>query len=514
MELVRKNIHMDRIKCRANTQIAMEDDVNISDNKPDAAELIANQGSVKIEEIKTTEDHVNIKGKLNFSVMYLSKEGERRFYRMDGAIPLEEQVYMEGVRSGDFVNVTTEIEDLRIGMINSRKLSVQALVSHKAAMEEFCDEETAVELCCDEPVEYRKQTISVSEIAMHKKDIFRIKEEIPLLQNLPNIFQLVWSSIEPVGVTFKLMGGKVSVQGELLIFFIYEGEDGKYQWHETTRPFSGEVDCHGCTEAMIPNIRYTVGHKETEVRPDFDGEERIIGIEMVLDLDIKLYEENTIDILADVYGVSKEIAPVLRAGTYRNILIRNCGKNKVSDKLKLKNNGARILQVCHSDGTVRTDKMEIVENGIQIKGTLDVCTLYVTSEDEMPFASMKGEIPFSYLLETPGITDGCTYDVEVSVEQLQVSMADSEELDVKAVLSFNGIVFGSYGTNWITDITVEELDLNKLNSLPGIVGYVVKEGDTLWQIGRKYYVSVDSLKEMNALAGDEIRPGDKILIVK
>ena len=42
----------------------------------------------------------------------------------------------------------------------------------------------------------------------------------------------------------------------------------------------------------------------------------------------------------------------------------------------------------------------------------------------------------------------------------------------------------------------------------------VKEGDTLWQIGRKYYVSVDKIKEVNQLIGEDIAPGDKLLIVK
>ena len=40
MELVKKNIHMDQIKGQAATQITLEDDVNISDSKPDAGKLI------------------------------------------------------------------------------------------------------------------------------------------------------------------------------------------------------------------------------------------------------------------------------------------------------------------------------------------------------------------------------------------------------------------------------------------------------------------------------------------
>ena len=40
MELIRKNIHIDRTKCKAGTQIAMEDDINITDSRPDVYQLV------------------------------------------------------------------------------------------------------------------------------------------------------------------------------------------------------------------------------------------------------------------------------------------------------------------------------------------------------------------------------------------------------------------------------------------------------------------------------------------
>lgn len=39
-------------------------------------------------------------------------------------------------------------------------------------------------------------------------------------------------------------------------------------------------------------------------------------------------------------------------------------------------------------------------------------------------------------------------------------------------------------------------------------------GDTLWDIGKRYYVPVSQLKEVNELPTEEISAGDKILVVK
>ena len=100
------------------------------------------------------------------------------------------------------------------------------------------------------------------------------------------------------------------------------------------------------------------------------------------------------------------------------------------------------------------------------------------------------------------------------MEQLQVTMLDGEEMDVKAVLSFSTVVFKTIPVELISAVNVSELDSGKMSSLPGMVVYMVKDGDNLWNIGKKYYVPVDALRELNGLDSDELKAGQKLLIVK
>ena len=95
MDLIRKNIHIDRMKCRAGTQITLEDDINIADVRPDVFQVVQEQGEIVIEELRAAQDHVHVKGKLKFSVLYLSDDDVRRPSSMEGSIPFEEQIYMD-----------------------------------------------------------------------------------------------------------------------------------------------------------------------------------------------------------------------------------------------------------------------------------------------------------------------------------------------------------------------------------------------------------------------------------
>ncbi len=519
MELIKKNIHMDRVKCRSNNQVTLEEDINIPENKPDVSALIYEKGQVQIEEVKPTEDHVNIRGRLLFSVLYQTREEGQKLVCVEGKIPFEEQLYMEGVRATDAVSVKAMLEDLTVSMINSRKLSVQALFDLKAWVEELCDEEAPVDLFFDEgaaPMEYRKKKVDIAQVAIQKNDIFRIREEITLPQNYPNVFNIIWNSVTLEEVEMKPLKESLSMQGDLHVFVLYEGEGEEMpiRAYETVLPFNGTIECHGCSENMVTDIGYEIGHCELEVRPDFDGEERMLGLEMVLDLAIKLYEEETVEMISDIYGVTKEVECVEKEASLKQLLMKIGGKSKVTDRMKIKDSAARVMQILRSEGSVQIDSQKITEEGILVEGSVAVQVLYVTGDDAAPYNCLKGTIPFSYTLEVAGIQPMDSFKLRGDVGQLQVVMVDSEEMDVKVILEFQAIVFRNLPQNLISDIKVTDLDMAKIGDLPGMVAYIVQPGDNLWNIGKQYYVPVEKIKAVNELTGDEIRPGDKLLIVK
>lgn len=515
MEIVKKKIHMDRVAGRAGTQMVLEEDVNISDNKSDASHLLTSKGEIIMEEIRASENIVNLKGKLVVSILYLT-DTEGMCASMEAVVPFEEKVNMEGVNNGDTILTDSIIEDLTVGLINSRKISVQAVVSFRLELEEHTQQEVAVDIYHDEPIEYRKRVYPVMQLVQQKKDIFRLKEEMELSGNLPNVFQTIWHHITFDHVEFKALEEKIAIQGEMRAFFLYEGEgdNDRTLWYENTVPFSGIIECHGCRENMIPDISYSLGQCNVEVRQDFDGEERVFCIEPVLDLDIHLYEEESMEVLSDIYGVDKEIEALTTEAQIKSLLLCGGGKCKLAERAKLQNPEMRMYQLIHSEGEIQIEEQSIVENGIAITGTLTVTTLYLCTNGQKSLYSTRNVLPFQYVIEAIDITPTCVFKIRHSIEQLTVTMLDSDELDVKAALQFKALVFSVQKSNLITDIKVEELDLNKLSELPGMVIYIAGPEDTLWDIGKRYYVPIAQLKEVNELASEEICAGDKILVVK
>ena len=516
MEIKKKNIRMSRQKSQAMNQVTLEEDMNVPDSRPDASGIIQHSGKIKVEDSKILENQIMASGYLEVQILYLSDGEEHQVHRLVTRLPFNEKLNLEGVIPGDNISLKWEIEDIRVHLINSRKISMQALVTFEAAVEELYDTQAAVEIQGMKELSVKKKELHPLSMEVQKRDIFRVKEEISVASNKPNIGEILWDSVQLRSSDVKLSDGMLDIRGELFVFVLYAADDeGRTkQWLEAAIPFQGQLECSGCKAGMISDIEVSLAESSLDVRPDYDGEERIVLLDAVLELDIRLYEEDTVSILEDVYSPVKELVPVTGEEIYESLLMRNYAKCRALDRLKIPEAKPGLLQICHSQGEVRVDEITKTDQGIQIEGAVEVSVLYITADDGRPFARMEGMVPFSHKMDASGIlAQECRFRLHPQLEQLSASMVDSEEVEIKCGISLNLFAVLVYHQNCILDVEEKELDLKRLQEKPGIVCYIVQPGDSLWDIAKTYYTTPERICSMNHITED-IRAGQKLILVK
>lgn len=516
LELVKKNLQMLRTKSEAVNQLTFDEDFNVPDSKPDISRMIQKKGEIKIEEVQVNEGKALINGALHFRLLYVADTPRRQICSLEGKLPVSETLHLKGLKSGDKVCLKWEIEDLTLHVINSRKLNIKAIVGFQASVDELVDVQLPVEVKEQPDLSEKKRNVRVLTLGVHKKDTLRKKEEIVLASNKPNIHEILWSDIEVRGMDLRANEGKVAAKGEMFVFVLYAGDDdaNPLQWLEQAIPFSGEVNCSGCTMDMIPYINTSMLQTNLEVKPDADGEERVLQMDVVLELDMKIFQEETDTVLMDVYTPKKECIPERREEILEQLLVKNFSKCRVNDRIPVQEAQGKILQICHSEGTIKMDEVSIVENGIQAEGIIQVRILYSISDDDMPFYSMETAIPFTHVIEAEGISKDCAFHLQAELEQLSTMMLDSSEIEVKAVMNLNALVLRRWEEPIITDIQEKELDMEKLEQMPGVVCYIVQPQDTLWDIAKRFYTTVDSIRELNELGEEEPKQQQALLVVK
>ena len=516
MELIKNHLHQLNRKSEAVSQVTFDEDYNVPDSRLDVGRMIQKKGEVTVSEVQVSEGRAQIAGSLVFSLLYVSDGEEKKVCSLEGRLPIDEGLNLDGLSGGDKICLKWEIEDLSVHLINSRKLNIKAVVTFQAAVEELSDLELPTGLKDEEGVSVKKKNIRALELGVHKKDTLRIKKEVTIASNKPNIHGILWKDLEIRGMDLRAEEDKVTVKGELFLFVLYSGmdEDNPLQWLEQAIPFTGAVECAGCTSDMVPIIETTMIQNTMEIAPDADGEERVLELDVVLELDLKLYQETSCELLQDVYTPRKQTVPVSDQKILESLLVKNFSKCRVSDRLQAEGVQNKVLQICHGEGSIKVDEIKTVENGIQVDGAVELRILYIITDDEMPFYSMESAIPFTHVVEAPGITADCRYYLRTDLEQLSTTMIDSNEIEVKAVINLNAVVLSRREEEIISEIREEELDMEKLQNMPGIVCYLVQPGDSLWDIAKKFYTTVEEIQRLNDLKGETVQPMESLLLVK
>ena len=376
MDFIKKLLQANQERGRASVQMTVESDFNLPDYEPDMIKLIDRKGTARIHEIRVDQDQVTADGSLQFQVLYKCTE-TGSICSLQGEVPFSEAIHMEGVQETDHIIVQSSMDDLSVGMINSRKLNIRALIELSASdqMEQQLQLPTGIE---DQSVQALYQQQKMLQLITQKKDICRIHSEILLPSNRPNISKLLWQSVQLRGFDSRMRTGEIELTGELLVNILYKGEDDEKQIQcmETTVALHENIECSGCEPDAIFKLVPLQAQLEVTPAEDSDGENRALMLEGVtsscacsgtslkiasgenralmleglLDFYLRVWKEEELQILEDAYSLQDELQLERESVHLQSLLVKNDSKFKIADQILLENLPAEILQLCASVG--------------------------------------------------------------------------------------------------------------------------------------------------------------------
>lgn len=534
MQLNKIKLHSCTTFASAQSQITLDDDYNVPDYRPDIVKVLKEKGELHFDEAKAAAGAAWLKGRLVFRVLYRSDQENGKISCLKGEIPFQEKLNMDGVQEYDVIQASGEIEDLTIGVIHSRKISVRAVILLKTEEPQEKEDELCVGAEADDGCEKRYRNTNILQLLCMKRDQCRQKSEITLPSSKPNVQEILWKSLEIRNLDTKMGQDGVKLSGEVLISVLYQEEEetDRVQWYETVIPLDCGVECDAGTEAdIIYKVKARPASMELEVKPDYDGEERVLVLELVMNLDIRVWKEQEISMLEDVYSLKKEIIPVCTGVTLHHISVKNDSQCRLTEQMELAESQEKILQICSCEGTVHLESTELTEQGVRAEGILVTELLYITTDDQMPIGSAREIYPFEQFIEIPQQTvrternkpegpetleqkNKLQTELDCRISQLSAVMLDQDHVEIKAVIGLNLLAFEQEQIDNITDTCEEPLDMEQLQKRPGLVGYIAKDGDSLWSIAKENHTTVEDILRDNHRTDEDLRRGEKILIVK
>lgn len=515
MELKQHLIHRKYKKCEAKNQITIGDDFSVPDGKPDIASILQKKAELQVEEVHTEKGKIKLRGILKIRVFYLAERSSEVANSLSMEFPFDEILYMEGAASGDNLKIDWSIEDLRVTIIHPGKLSVRALVTLYGDIQ-TTESRLIAENVAEQPEVHAKTgTFTMAEPVIERKDSYRIRDEISLPVNKPNVQNILWKDLQVRGLDIRMQEGRLALKGEVLMLILYQGEeDGlAVQWLEQSVPFHGTLDVTGLTPEMFGFIKTEIAHQDVEVKPDYDGEMRLLQLEMLMEIHMHIYEERSCNLLMDAYSTKEKLNLTSEEVLYERLRMCNQTKCRVNGQERL-DEDLKILQILGHQASIQNKRCKMSEQGILCEGTLEAQILYVTANDRRPFGTVSVSAPYSQLIEIPEIQKEDAWEVMESIDQVFITMPDSSQMEVRAAVNFDTCVMQQCRLKNIVDITAENYDPEAYKKRPGMCIHFVQPRETLWQIAKDNRTTTEQIKKLNELSADEVTPGQKLLLIK
>lgn len=515
MELRTETIRTEEKKGPAMTQVTFDETYHLPDYLPDFFSVILSRGQIRIRETVCSEGHVAVQGILEFWVLYRTGQNEWNICSLEGTFPFREMLSLDAAKEFDMAQAEAVLEDLTVRMMNARKLNIRALMEIRVWTRERMERKIPVAIDGTDRIEELYKTESYFEVCYRGTENWKMKEEVRLPSNKPNIRQVLWQQHQLLGRSVRVNQGEVQIQGEVQLFLIYLGaEEDRIQWLDLRVPYQNILEI---TEAQSDMIPYICGQEPVfncQVQEDADGEERILLLETDTPLELRLYREISKNVLADAYSLEKNLLLQKQTVKVQQFHMKNEARCRVNDSLDIENAETEILQIGAGLGRVEPEHWEITENGIHVEGTVRISVLYLTSSDAFPVEATEGLIPFQCEIEVPGIQPHFQVELQTSLEHLSFLMKTGKELEVQAVISAEVMVTKEKTCELISGMEVQEYEVAVLSQIPGIAGVKLQQEDDLWSLAKKFHTTTEDIRKINHLKDEDLLEGRKILIVK
>ena len=516
MKIEKKTVQSGILKLEKNVQITIDQDMNVPDTKPDVEKVVESRGEVHVDEIEMLTDRIRIRGMFLVQILYLSAEKEQKSSCMEHEFALEEFMNVEGTQPTDAAKVSVDLEDLTVSVINSRKCGVRSVLFFHIHISETKFVECSVGVEQKDKVQCLYESTPMTEVVLYKKDIQRIRADVTLPAGKPNIREILWNSMQLRDVDVRMMEGKLLIRGELFLFILYQSEEEQepVQYYDWEIPFTNELECSDSQENLIGNIAVTLGSHQSVIKPDEDGEPRNVEVDAVLELDLKAYKELQMPVLKDMYANNRKLRLKTRPVKFENLIFQNNAKTKITYRVNSEGNPYKLLQILNVEGTVKIEDVRFEENGIATEGLIFCRVLYIAGDDGTPMQAKEVVIPFEYLVETQSVSPSNRCEIRGVLEQIGGYVVDGNELEIRAVAGIYVTGFAQMDMDMIEDVEELPYDDEELAQIPSITGYVVKPGDTLWMIAKRYGTTIEKIRQYNENVEEPLETGRKLFLIK
>lgn len=540
--LTKELVRVDKVVGEDKTQAIVEGTITLPDGKPDIERVISIDATLDTESLETDIldskiGKVIVEGEVDVNAIYVADvpEGQPQqpVHFVEGKIDFSFFVKIPGVKKDMDVRVRAKIEHIQHSFDPNRprEIKVRLVVMFFVKVTRRVEIEIVIDATGPKDLQVLKKTLRIEDVIGEARAQNIVKSDVGVPEEKPSIEQILKVKAEVRDVTSKIIKNKIIIEGVLEVGILYvaiapEGQPLQpVHFMEAEIPFTQFVEIHGADEGMARFIRVEVEHIKGRRKDD-----RTVTVEAILKIRAKVFETKIIQVVIDIFSPSKELHVEKKRLKLDQVIGEDENEIVIKDTLTVPDEKPDIEQIYKTSCKARVTESRIIDGKVIVEGVLTLETLYVADvpegEPQQPLHFMEHEIDFTTFVEIPGAEEDMMLDFDVIVEHCSSSAIpnDPRRFEVRAVLGLFAKVTQMVELDIVVHVEEEYVEeeeekeekkekKEKKDDKPAMTIYIVQRGDTLWNIAKRYNVTVEAIVRANNIANpDSIMPGQQLVI--
>ncbi|WP_129721627.1 DUF3794 and LysM peptidoglycan-binding domain-containing protein [Xylanivirga thermophila] len=514
IEFTRDLIKIDEVVGEQLSQALVEADIIVPEAKPDIAKILDVLGRVVINSKEAIQDKVMVEGTIKYNILYVADGDNQYLDSMDVETSFTHYIDMPDIKPKMVPYVNIYVEHLDYDIINSRKISIKAVLDVNAKVNQELQLEAIKDFKDEEKVQALKDDIMISTSQGQGVSQAVIREDVVLDDDMPSIHRILREKVQTTIDDKRTADNKIVVNGTIDVGILYlcEEDSRPINYFDCQIEFGHFVDIPGAYQGMDCDANVTVEDVYVEAREDINGELRIIGIEVLLSVEGEVFEIENKRIVTDAYSPQTRLQLKKRSVKLVESMGEGQSQTVVKESISFPQGMPEADEVMHVSVQPIISDEEIREGQVIIEGILASNIIYRSGEMGGVVGNFQEDIPFRQAVEINGINEDMYSKSSLQVEDVKFVLLSPDEMELKVNIAARSEVWTISEKEIL--LGFEEVEDKEPNE-GGIFIYFVKPRDNMWNIAKRYNTTIENILKYNDIEDeDHLEVGSRIIIYK
>ncbi|MBQ4087856.1 MAG: DUF3794 domain-containing protein [Clostridia bacterium] len=507
MEIKKETLHLQESSFRTGSNVMVEGDIILPDIKPDIREILLVDAKVQkhAEEIRGGKLYVT--GNVQFHMLYAPDSNESELKSFEAVLPFSDSVDIPDEDLSYTVRAATE--HIGFSQVNSRKLSAKIIVSIQVRGLSVLDI-TPITSVADHTIQRRAEEYHVFVPLCEAKSDIVLSDLLTVSPHMPDIDEILKTEATVSDTDYKVMNGKVLIRGTLCLHTLYTAANEAASAEQITHniPFSEMLEAEYVDENSRVFLSFCVKDLTATPRGDMNGDTKIISLDATVGVCLNGSTSAHVTLIDDCYSTCGTLSCDKETAVLYEPMLLESSSFTEQQKAAIPA-GVKAGAVLSSSAKPVLKECSFSDGAMHIKGAL--VTFLLLRDDQGTVRSAVTETPFERVKPMSG--DSLSADCVLWAEQTEAQVMGDGSVEICVTMRYHTTVLKFREVTYIVSCDRQDDESNG-KTQPAIVIYFTEEGDTLWNIAKKYGTTVENIQSANDLESDALSIGQKLFIPK